>query len=253
MQRVGRRLTVLPETDSTNDHAWRTAQTGGQDGDVFFAEYQTKGRGRLGRSWQAPRGAAVLCSTILFEQPDTALIRRIVLLTALAACDAVADATELNPQIRWPNDLVISGRKLGGILIEKRDLSPGRIGLVVGVGINCLQQRRHFNPDLREEATSLEIESCNPVDRNAVGRCLIARMDRWFTSAGDLSDDDLSAHWRERAAYLAARIRLQADGKIFAGQIIDVDPSAALIVELDEGARRAFDPLTSSVLSHEPA
>jgi BirA family transcriptional regulator, biotin operon repressor / biotin---[acetyl-CoA-carboxylase] ligase len=289
-RRIGRQIITLAETSSTNTAALdQVTVIGGPDGRqadglVVIADYQTAGRGRQGRQWLSPRGASVLCSAVLIStdphgtpsrqasapeskassrpgepdpRRDVALLFAgwLTLASAVAACEAVREATEITPAIKWPNDLRIAGRKLGGILIESHPLPAGGRAWIVGIGINCLQHAGHFPPELRELATSLEIEASHPIDRVEVARSLLRHLDRWLAMSIDPAngpDDtllvELHSAWEHYAETIGQRVRLRSQGRDYAGRTIAVDPFGGLIVQVDDGKREWFDPLQTTLL-----
>jgi BirA family biotin operon repressor/biotin-[acetyl-CoA-carboxylase] ligase len=247
-----RRLTgpvhVVDSVTSSNDIAWQQVEAGAGDGTVFFAEHQTAGRGRFGRTWESPRGASVLCSVVVKDRTGVLQRGGLSLICAIAACDAIRAAVGLPAEIRWPNDLLIRGRKVGGVLVESR---PGRNGgrtFVAGIGINCLQHANHFPPELRERATSLDLESPAPIDRIAVCRALLEQLDGWLAGTKDASPHSVRDAWCDRAIGVGGRVRLRRDGKEFSGVVVDLDPTAALIVQLDRGGRSLFDAESTTIL-----
>lgn len=254
LRRIGRRIVVLAETTSTNDAAFAAAQEQDADGLAVFADHQTQGRGRQGRRWLSPRGASVLCSVLLIEHteghrspvdPGT-----LTLAAGIAACDTIAaTASDVEPAIRWPNDILIRGRKVAGVLIESRTTSRGR-AYVVGIGINCLQHDRHFSDDIRRQATSLEAASHDVIHRLDVARQLLVELDRWL--AAPMDTQKVRHAWLDRAEPLGQHIHIRQAGEVFAGTTVDIDPTAGLSVELDVGGRRVFDPATSTLLVPHP-
>ncbi|MCH7814334.1 MAG: biotin--[acetyl-CoA-carboxylase] ligase [Planctomycetes bacterium] len=262
---AGPNATVVESATSTNDLAWQHLDAPDADGWVVFAEHQSQGRGRLGRSWAAPRGAGILCSVLLIqpetpmEGPDGGYGARLALAAGVAGHDAVEDATGVAVELKWPNDLMVRGRKLGGILVESRALPHGRAGpdggagargtaYVIGLGLNCLQQGGHFGPDLGDGATSLELLASDPVDRQAVARALLVEIDRWCGGLEEVGTERLRRAWLQRAAPLGQRVRLVHAGRQYSGQVVDLDPTAALVVQLDEGGRRLFDAAQTTIL-----
>ena len=137
---------MLAEVASTNSFLLEHAATC-IDGTLACAEFQTAGRGRHNRVWQAPRGSSILLSILLVEPAESPLIPLAALLAALAAAEAIEAATTCQPALRWPNDIVVGSRKLGGVLAEaahREPLPQPTRSLVLGIGLNCYQQRGHF-------------------------------------------------------------------------------------------------------------
>ena len=247
-KRVGRLVRVLPETTSTNDEVLARADDRAADGLAVLAEQQTSGRGRMGRQWVSPRGASVLCSVLVFLDDTPAWMSRTTLIGGVAAYDAARPWAPDAITIKWPNDLLVSARKLGGVLVESRPVGGATRAFAIGVGINCLQQDAHWPAELRGRATSLEIESDRPVDRVVVVRALLTALDTWLCDPAAWDDEQLKAAWVARASILGQRIRLRCDGREYAGSAIDIDPSAGLLVELDRGRRQYFDPARTTLL-----
>lgn len=248
-RRVGRRVHVLAETVSTNDDALAAAEREGAaaDGLAIFAEYQTAGRGRQGRAWLAPRGSSILCSVVLIGADEMSLAGELTLVAGIAACDAVRETTTLWPVLRWPNDVYFGERKLAGILVESRPVARGQRAWAIGVGINCYQHSRHFPPEIRDRATSLERAAADPPDRLGVARSLLRQLD---TRLGGARPDPAGVRqaWLERAEPLGKRIAIASEGRTYTGHTVDVDPQEGLLVQLDEGARRWFDASKSQVV-----
>lgn len=250
-RRIGRRIDYLESTSSTNDDAWRHIEANGADGLVILAEYQSAGRGRSGRTWHSPRGASLLCSVLLIDGRAELTGNVLGLVAAVATRDAIVACTDTVPVIKWPNDLLVSGRKLGGILVESRLRHDGVRAYVVGIGINCLQQRGHLISTLSGSATSLELESAYPVDRTALAISLLTEFDRWLGEPRTWDDSCLRREWLARAEPMGKHVYLQHAGRVFSGLVIDLDPSTALVVQLDEGGVRAFDAGTTTIVTTE--
>ncbi len=254
-RRVGRRIIVLAETESTNTLALAAAGEPDADGLAIFAEAQTAGRGRLGATWVSPRGASILCSVVLLERTlengEAASFKTSAWLThvsAVAACDAVRQAAAITPAIKWPNDLRIGRKKVGGILIESRSVESGTRAWVVGIGINCLQHAGHFPPELRETATSLELATDQPADRTAVARELLITLDRRLSAEPWGQTEQAHRDWLMYAEPLGQQVRLRREGRTYSGRTVEVDPIGGLIVRLDGGAQEWFDPMRTQLL-----
>jgi BirA family biotin operon repressor/biotin-[acetyl-CoA-carboxylase] ligase len=246
--RLGRRAFVHDSLDSTNLFLLeRAAQL--DDGTVASAEFQTAGRGRLGRRWEAPRGSSILLSVLLYEPVDSPLLSLGTMAAAVAACEAIEAATDCAPGVRWPNDLVRAGRKLGGVLAESCGLpAASRRAVVIGMGINCLQQRAHFAGALADTATSLECECQHPVSRTAVAAALLERLDHWLMRSRDEPEvwSDIRSAWQRRCEDVGTRVRLEHDGRCYAGTVLEIAATGEMIVALDDGTRRQFDALNTT-------
>lgn len=247
LRRVGGEVRLFDQIDSTNAHLLTHADEL-PDGAVACAELQTAGRGRLGRAWVAPRGAGVLLSVLLHEPMASPLPALAGLLASVAACEAVETGGDVQAAVRWPNDITAAERKLGGVLVETRPAArAGQRMLVIGVGLNVLQQVGHFPPELTDKATSLELCSSRPIDRAAVAGALVRRLDAWLTrAAGGDGPAAVRRAWLERCAELGRRVALMHDGRAFSGTVLDVSDDGDLVVQLDEGGRRHFAAATST-------
>lgn len=247
--RIGRRLLLLDEVDSTNEYALGVlAPREGlaADGMVVFAEHQTAGRGRLGRTWHSPRGASLAMTVLLCESQLPPSPVRLVMAGGVAVAKAVASTTDVEPVIRWPNDVYVGPKKLAGILVEARSVGTVSWAMAVGIGLNCLQQAGHFPPELRDRATSLELESKHAIDREAVAVAVMNELDVLVRRDSSVSDAALVDQWRARSADLGTRVTLRENGQTYSGIILDVHPQSGLLLQLDTGARRHFDPATTS-------
>lgn len=241
------RLQLFSSIDSTNNAAKALAAQGAPHGTVLIADRQTGGRGRMGRSFQSPPGMGVYLSVILRPNCPPRQLMHLTCAIGVAMCDAVQAAAGFRPQIKWINDLVYGGHKLGGILVE---LGLGPDGLadyaVAGIGINCNQKAEDFPPELREVAASLSMFAPEPVDRS----CLAAEM---MGSLEDISRRILTdkaaimAQYRQDCMTLGQQISLLQGGQCLHGQALDIDEDGALLVRLDSGELRTVNSGEASV------
>ncbi|MCU1456974.1 MAG: birA, biotin-(acetyl-CoA-carboxylase) ligase [Actinomycetia bacterium] len=210
--------------DSTNRYALDAARAGADAGLVVVAAEQTAGRGRLGRSWIAPPGAALLCSVLL--RPDLAP-ERLHLLTAagaLAMAEAVEDVCGLRPDLKWPNDLLVGDRKLAGVLAEADIDGRAVHAVVVGVGLNV--QWDGFPPELARIATSCSRETGAPV---SIPDVLAAFLARASIRLADL--DAAFAEYRSRLGTLGRSVRVELASGPVVGIAVDLAPDGMLLVE----------------------
>jgi BirA family biotin operon repressor/biotin-[acetyl-CoA-carboxylase] ligase len=259
-RRIGRRIELVEEATSTNTLAMQAADGPEADGLVICAEVQRAGRGRMGSNWLSPRGASVLCSILVLSagdpQTEVAADHKarhgvsawLTQVCSVAACQAIHRATNIEPAIKWPNDLRIGGRKVGGILIESKPTRAGNRAWAIGIGINCLQHKDHFPPQLRGLATSLELSTRDPVDRTRVTRELLKALDDWL--APDKWGRTGKAHeaWVHWAEPIGQKVRLKHHDREYAGWSMGVDPSGGLMVRLESGQLEWFDPMQTQLL-----
>ena len=170
---LGRPRLHLRRTDSTNTRARELAARGAPQGTLVTAAEQTAGRGRQGRSWSAPPGRSLLCSVVIREPP------RLLPLAAGVAVAEVAAAAGAPARLKWPNDVLVDGRKLAGILVEGR---PQDRWAVVGVGLNVAVREADFPPELRGLAATLGLE---PDAIEPTLAALLIELERWVTAPAD--------------------------------------------------------------------
>lgn len=160
---VGCPLFYMEETDSTNEWAKRAFSEGAVDGSVYLADYQSAGKGRRGRVWQSPEGTSVSMSLLLRPEMPADRVSMLTLVMGLSAAQGMQAATGLEVGIKWPNDVVIKGRKLCGILTEA---NANLDYVIIGIGINC--NMTAFSEEIAQTATSLRLELGEMVSREAV-------------------------------------------------------------------------------------
>ena len=222
---VGRKILCVDACESTNDLAWKEALAGAPDGTAIFAEEQTKGRGRFGRVWTAPRGKGLLCSVVLRPEIEVDRVPLMTAMAALAAADVVGDEA----MIRFPNDVMLDGKKIAGILVEARFISSKPDMFIVGIGLNVNAHPADMN------ATSLG----ENVSRVATARSLLEALDDWYGRlAGTLRD--YRKAWRERSFILRKRVRVQQNGRAVTGTVEDVDPMDGIVLRLESGHPRTI-------------
>lgn len=224
-RRLGRRVLVYDRVDSTNTLAAELAHDPANDGVALLAAEQTAGRGQHGRRWQSPPGSSVLLSVLLFPPPA---LRRPAVLTAWAAvavCEAIRRATNLQAKIKWPNDVLVRGRKVCGILIESR-VRPGDAGpvlyTVAGIGLNVNQCADDFARAELPDAGSLALFTGRPFDRDEVTRQLIRQLDEEYDR---LCDDDratLEACWKWRLGLLGKQVAAECADTTHHGRLMEL-------------------------------
>jgi BirA family biotin operon repressor/biotin-[acetyl-CoA-carboxylase] ligase len=183
VREFGRTFHILEETVSTNTAALALARKGARHGTVVLAEQQTAGRGRLGRPWYSPPGENLYCSVILRKVPRPDRLAHwltwIPLVSGAAANEAVEQVTGLHPSLKWPNDVLIGDKKLGGVLCESQSSHTQGTIVVIGIGINVNTKREGFPEHLQELATSVAIETGRSFDRTLLLDALLAKLEQY--------------------------------------------------------------------------
>ena len=249
---IGRRIAIWNRVGSTNDVAARAGHSISNDGLVVLAEDQTAGRGRRGRSWIAPSRSSILMSIVLFPPPHLAPAvpeaafgcAWLTALAAVATAEVVVAWTGRDATIKWPNDVRVGGRKIAGILVERalatslpasscppeQALEPS--GAVIGIGLNVNLDGDTFPPDLRGLATSIWIEREGaPVDRSALTRDLIRRLDYWYDTSRSQGAGVLNDCWRARSEHIGRIVRVETPAGQLVGRLIDIDLDLGLTLD----------------------
>ena len=225
---LGQRIAVHPCLDSTNALGLSLGHDPTQHGLVLLAREQTAGRGQYGRSWQAPPGSSVLLSVLLFPPPA---LRRPALLTAWAAvsvCETILALANLQAMIKWPNDVLILGKKVCGILIEQRTTAHAEFPLatVVGIGLNVTQSAEMFEQAGLPDAASLASISGLAFVREDVAIKLIRHLDEQYHLLLEGDFLTLESLWKSRLGLLGKFVHVEGVHGHHRGRLLDVKLSA---------------------------
>lgn len=227
-------IIYLDSVDSTNTYAKTLAQSGAPQGTCVLAGTQTGGRGRMGRQFSSPEGMGVYLSVILRPNCKAEDLMHLTCCAGVAMCDAVEQAADIRPQIKWINDLVVNQRKLGGILTELSVNSAGFVDFaVIGIGINCTQQLSDFPEELQTIATSLSVatgKQIAPVQLASKMLLALSQMD--ITQKASI----LKQYKADCLTLGQQVVILRGDEKRY-GKAIDLDADGGLIVEFSDGHR----------------
>jgi len=242
-KRIGRKILVFDSTSSTQTIAAEYAKNRQNDGLVIFAEEQTAGKGRSGNQWLSGRSDSILCSIVLIENRLSAEL--LSLTCAVAVSEAIGKPAKSEAKIKWPNDILINDKKVAGILLESKSYGPENV-YIVGIGMNCHQQKASFPKVLQPVATSMDMESGARTDRISLAKRLMTAIDDWLASAQSHAEN-VTDRWRELSIQWGRRITLVFNGRTFAGHCIGVDPEKGLILRLDTGGIRMFDAAHTTI------
>lgn len=240
---LGKPLLVLDQIDSTNRYAFRLAQEGARDGTAILADTQTAGQGRMGRRFQSASGRGIYLSLLLRPGWPLSQAFYFTAMTAVAVCDGLEASCGLRPQIKWPNDLLVDGKKLCGILTELKTAPDGTLAyLVAGIGLNVGQKSAgEFEDDIQSKAISLSMLLGRPIQREPVAAALLNAMDamyaRYFTGRREYL-----ARYRKDSCTIGREILLArpGSGAQTAAKALDVDDRFALVVRYPDGRQEAI-------------
>jgi BirA family biotin operon repressor/biotin-[acetyl-CoA-carboxylase] ligase len=222
---------LLANTASTNDVARQQAKKGARAGFVVAASRQTKGRGRLGRSWESPPDRGLYVSLLLRPDLAAADAGRLTILSSVATVDAVENVCGLRPQIKWPNDLIINGRKLAGLLIETEPRGRALASAVIGIGINVRHAADDFSDEVRALATSLFLANGQLYRRADM---LVALL-RAFEKNLARPFAEVREAWAASSLTLGQQVTLATVRGRKQGQALGLDESGALLLRGDTG------------------
>jgi BirA family biotin operon repressor/biotin-[acetyl-CoA-carboxylase] ligase len=227
----------LDKVDSTNAHLLRLAEEGFPEGTLVVADEQSAGRGRFGRIWESEPQANLLFSLLLrphFLQRDEVFI--LTFAAAVSVAEAIEEIARVKSGLKWPNDVLLDGKKVCGILLESNFDSNRLSHVVLGIGLNVNQQE--FPPSISGRATSLLLSTGKKFDRDEL----------LFSVLGNLSSDyetlqrrdfySIMKKWRDRSVLFGKKIVVSLAGKMFEGICDDVTDDGALVLQSDDGSKK---------------
>lgn len=227
--------------DSTQDHLRALAKAGAPDGTAVIADHQTCGHGRRGRSFHSPEGVGIYLSLLVRPQCLPSSLMHLTCAAAVAMCDAVEAAAGFRPGIKWTNDLVQGGRKLGGILTELGFTPQGKLDYaIIGIGINCRQRPEDFPEDIRDMAGSLAMIAGADISRAAVAAAMLEALckmyDRLLTGKSAMLQ-----RYRRDCITLGQDVVLVRGDEVRYGHALDIDDEGALIVRFADGCTQTVN------------
>jgi len=231
---IGHKIVHYFRTDSTNSAALQLDAQDGPHGTVVIAEEQTAGRGRLGREWYSEKSSGIYTSIILRPPLSPVAAPILTLLAGVAAHRAVRSATGLSVDVRWPNDLLVNGKKVCGILTEMKAELDRLHMVVLGIGINV--NHRALPEELQEIATSLALEGGRRYSRLQVLTELFRDVERYYHMLLKEGNAAIVREWSAASSYAEGkRVRVKASGREYSGTTAGLDASGALKVLRDDG------------------
>ncbi|TES84245.1 MAG: biotin--[acetyl-CoA-carboxylase] ligase [Dehalococcoidia bacterium] len=226
---IGKKVIAYPSLSSTNDIAKSEAKKGAREGTVILAEEQTAGRGRLKRAWLSPKGSIAL-SIIL--HPTPAQLPSLIMVASLAVAHCIEKVSGLETQIKWPNDVLIKGKKACGILIESDVRGSAVDYAVIGIGINVNLLPADF-PEIAATATSLAQELGREISRREMIRCLLVEAEKLYLALPE--GDSVFREWRDRLVTLGKEVELISGKTSYKGVAESVANDGSLLLRQPDG------------------
>jgi len=230
-----RDIQYFRHTDSTNNRAKLFASEGAPEGTLVVAEEQTRGRGRRGRTWFSPPGEGIYASIILRPSISPNEAPKLTLMASVAAAETLLSMTSLAINIKWPNDIIINGRKIAGILTEISTEMERIDYVVIGVGINVNTPRKSLPPDIEDTATSVLMETGNLFPRISLLRAYLEWLEIYYTTFMTRGFEPVMKRWKHLAGIIGRQISVDLIDRVRTGEVIDVDKDGFLILREHDG------------------
>jgi BirA family biotin operon repressor/biotin-[acetyl-CoA-carboxylase] ligase len=232
---IGRDIRVFQETTSTNDIVEKLARDGVKEGVVVFAESQTRGRGRLGRKWISPAHKGLWFSILLRPDLRPQETTQLTVASATALRRAIFSETNLQPEIKWPNDILIGGKKVAGILTElSAELDKVRY-IILGIGIDVNLDADEFPAELKKIATSLKIETGETVSRAELAVAILRELDFDYARIGGGKFPAVADEWESGCATIGKNVTVHIGDRKIRGCAESLDDDGALLVRTEHG------------------
>jgi BirA family biotin operon repressor/biotin-[acetyl-CoA-carboxylase] ligase len=233
---IVRDVHYFPEVGSTNHLAFQLAVHGAREGEIVVADAQTSGKGRLNRVWHSPRGSNLYVSAILRPRIEPATAPQITLMAGVAVAELLSRYCREGVSIKWPNDVLIGGKKACGILTEMKAAAGDVEFIVLGIGLNVNMDREDFDNSLQDIATSLKIETGKAQDRLEVISGLFGFIEKWYRVFLRTGFAGLRDAWLRYADILGKPIRVVNQDESQAGVVTGIDDDGAILMRHENGS-----------------
>jgi len=232
---IGRDIRVFEQTTSTNDVVEKLARDRVKEGVVVFAESQTKGRGRLGRKWISPAYKGLWFSILLRPDLRPQEATQLTVVSAIALCRAIQSETGLNPEIKWPNDILVGGKKVAGVLTElSAELDRVR-HVILGIGVDVNLGAGELPAELRKQATSLKIEAGRAFSRADLATAILQELDDDYLRVCAGKFAKIADEWEARCQTIGRNVTIQIGGRRVQGRAESLGESGELLLRTEHG------------------
>jgi BirA family biotin operon repressor/biotin-[acetyl-CoA-carboxylase] ligase len=234
---IGKSVVTFEVIDSTNTAAKKLAENGAPEGTAVIAEHQTAGRGRFDRTWHGEARKNIILSLILRPREDRSA-HLLTYLTALCVANTAEHLAGVKVECKWPNDLLVGGKKICGILLESAWSDSNIDYVIVGIGMNVNQET--FPDELQQTATSLKKESGQESERGPIIRDFFERFEHAYLQSQESGYAGFLTEWKMKSGMFGKEISLEQSGNILRGRAIDLDTDGALVIENHDRVMKVF-------------
>lgn len=237
---IGKEIHFLDELSSTNDEAKRLARAGAGEGTVVIADSQFGGRGKLGRTWFSPKGKGIYVSVIIEPYKSQENLLPLTLLGALSAARVLNGLADLGAKVKWPNDIVVSGKKIGGVLTETLKGPRGTNPVIIGIGLNIFTAKKELPEEIRANTTSLAIEGAKKVPMPKLIRALLEELEKLYFLVLANKSSQIIDEWKILCETVGRQIKIRAGEAAWEGKVTDIGPGGELIIKTFDGRIKRF-------------
>ncbi|MDQ2086377.1 biotin--[acetyl-CoA-carboxylase] ligase [Herbivorax sp. ANBcel31] len=239
---LGKNAIYFPQIESTNNYAKKIAQEGCEEGTVVIADSQTAGRGRMGREWSSTDKKGILMSVVLKPKVAMEELQIITLAASVAVVEAIKELTGIDFGVKWPNDIILDGKKICGILTEA-SMEMDRVNFVVlGIGLNVWHKKEDFLDELKEKATSLSIYMGQKSDiiirRSELIKAILIKLEKVYDEINRGCLDSIIQLWKKHSVTLGKEVSILIKGEQHKGIAQDITNQGKLIVKCVDGTRK---------------
>ncbi|MDA3903295.1 MAG: biotin--[acetyl-CoA-carboxylase] ligase [Desulfuromusa sp.] len=234
-QLIGQSVFSFAETDSTNIQARRLAEEGALEGTVVVADRQSAGRGRLGRRWESPVGVNLYSSIILRPKIPIQQAPQLTFLSAVAVAETLNEACHLSAKVKWPNDILVNGAKISGLLNEMNAETEQIHFVILGIGVNLNMIENQFPEELTYPATSAFLETGKPVDRLNFLRTFLRCLDTYYSEFLQEGFAPIRRRWEKLCDMMNMQVEVDQGARSLCGTVVGLDVEGALRLQLNNG------------------
>jgi len=230
---IGKKVIYKDVVDSTNTYAFRLALGGETEGTCIIAETQKTGKGRLGRKWFSPVGKNLYISIVLRPHIPPQNVYPITFLSSLAVYDTITAITDVEPILKWPNDVLIAGRKVCGTLLELSTEADMVRFVIVGIGLNINMGEHEVDDEIKDKATSLLVQTKKAFERAQVCGILLTNLERYYNIFREKGSEEICLIWEDRAKIKGKYLEITQMGESFKGISEGIDMDGAMLLNID--------------------